>query len=191
MVAMSTRLSRRCALLLFASIAALGAAVPAPAIAATDVFVRIAELGPCGDSIADQFPGDIVALGFTEGVGRQVDEKTGLPTRSGKMERGLTLLKAVDGCSPLLFLATLTGQPLSVHAFFVQTGTEPQVVGEIIATDTLITSMTTDFKTTTLQEVVQLGIGGTLTVLRRTFNADGSPGPTVSRCWNFASNTAC
>jgi type VI protein secretion system component Hcp len=131
-----------------------------------------------------------VALGFTEGINRQVEENTGLPTRANRVERGLTLIKGPDSCSPLLFLATLTGQRLSVHVFFVQVSPDRPVTSEIIATDVLITSMTTDFKTT-VQEVIQLGIAGTLTILNRTLNPDGSPGPTVSRCWNFANNSAC
>jgi len=153
-------------------------------------LVSIVGFGGCGTATQETFAGDIQATSVSQGVEHQVDDKTGLPA-GAKLNRSLVMFKPVDGCSTLLFLAAVAGQPLTVHAFFVN-DQDQSVPVELIATNALVVkSQVGTSANGSPQEVVEFGIAGRLTIITRTPSANGSPGPPVASCWDFALNRRC
>ena len=153
-------------------------------------FVEIPELGGCGTAQQAGFVGDIQATAVTQQVDHQVDEKTGLPT-GAKLSRSLAMFKPLDSCTPALFLAAVNVQRLTVHVYFVE-NQDMSVRAEIISTASLVTrTHVTPGPGGAIEEFVEFGLGGMLTIINRPRKDDGSPGPVVTRCWDFVRDRPC
>ena len=163
-----------------------GALLPATSFAA--IFVEIPEVGACGTATVTGFENDIEATGVTKDVERAVDARTGLPGPGTKLFRTLTVIKHPNNCTPLLFLAGVAGQVLTLRISFVPSGSTQASV-ELLATQVAITKSHLS-EAADIQEAIDFGIGGTLTITQRSTTSTGEP-TTVTKCWDFAHARAC
>jgi hypothetical protein len=102
---------------------------------------------------------------------------------------GIQIVQPPGECSPQLFLQSLSGGLLTFRASFLQVeGQDFFVPLEIMATEVGITRIEMGGTAgQAIQELVTLGINGRLTVTTRT-----SPvSPSLSQCWDFATNRTC
>jgi type VI protein secretion system component Hcp len=167
---------------------ALAAGVLLPTASFAAIFVQIPELGACGTSTVSGFAGDIEATGVTQDVERAVDARTGLPGPGTRLFRTLTVIKQPDGCTPPLFLAGVAGQVLTLRIRFVPSGSTVAST-ELLATQVAITKSHLS-EAADIQEAIDFGIAGTLTIIQRTTSSTGVP-TTVTKCWDFAHGRAC
>ena len=163
------------------------------ASSAFDVFVKIDSFGGCGTAVVEGFQKQIEARGFAQAVNHPTDA-SGLP--GAKDFRSIKMIKFPDGCTPKLFLALLQDQLLpTLTASFVQPfGGEPRPTGQIDLTDAVITNMTIEGTSGTglgLNEVVELGIQGTLRLKVFQYDDAGVLIGTQEACWNFKKDSPC
>jgi len=192
---MSTRHVRVLLVTLFAAL--LIASVPGSAHAqATSLFLKITgitALEKCGLSTTTGHQGEIILLGVEENIFPPTDPITGLPLGTSVDGRTLKVVKNPDPCSPFLFLTMLQDRFIQeINIFFVSTGTSPEVVATIRASNVQIVGINLASNAgSAATEIVSFALLGQLQLTVFKFDeTGGAPTPTTT-CWSFAANKRC
>jgi hypothetical protein len=154
------------------------------------LFVRFDQLGSCGGSPFPNFEGSIEARSVQLVLSQQVTNPSGGARPTGTDDIvAIQVIQPPGGCSPRLFLQSLSGGLLTFRASFFQIeGQDGFVPLEIVATEVGITRLEMGGGPgQIIQEVITLSIDGRLTVTTRT-TVNATP---LSRCWDFRSNRGC
>jgi type VI secretion system secreted protein Hcp len=162
----------------------LAVVAPSRAVAAQDIFLAIPGLD--GESTDEQFRGTFDVQSVTSGV---ASEPGGKPTFSPVVVK----LKRTTAASPALEEAVATGRtfPQAVVSFR-RPGESSFVFLTYTLTDVAVAAFQRDANATddAPLETVSLRYGQIKTDYHQQ-NPDGSPGPTVSVCWDARTNARC